>query len=198
MKSYIVRKGNQASFKMHPEIVTKSMNKEERNSHLLPVKLWVLHFSPWCSHTAQGMLVKPGKNPWIIFDASTKEHPHEVVLNDVTMTEFEQNITFSEAKMKLFQHIYNLRVSHPITKIYLALTDITAAFSFPRIHADLTGAFGFMAKATYFLATSMVFGSNVSASSREPFWRAIEVLIIKYSMIYNLVLKHKLFLDMLK
>ena len=72
MKAYIIKKGNQATFKMYPDIVTKAMNKEDRHSHLLPVKLWMLHFSPWCCHTAQGMLVKPGKNSCIIFDASTK------------------------------------------------------------------------------------------------------------------------------
>jgi hypothetical protein len=58
--------------------------------------------------------------------------------------------------------------------------------------------FAFMAKAMYFLATNMVFGSNVSASSWESFRRAIAVLIIKYLMISNLVFKHKLLLDMLK
>ena len=39
MKSFIIEKGNQANFKMYPEIVTKTMNKEDRYSHLLPVKL---------------------------------------------------------------------------------------------------------------------------------------------------------------
>ncbi len=141
MKAYIIEKGNQATFKMYPEIVTKTMNKEDRHSHLLPVKLWVLHFSPWCCHTAQGILVNPGKNPHAIFDASTKGHPHKDVLNDVTTTEFEANITFGTAKLKLLQRIYNWRVSHPTSIIYLALADLTACFRFPRIHPDLTGAF---------------------------------------------------------
>jgi hypothetical protein len=60
-KPFIIKKGNQATFKMYPETVTKTMNKEDRHSHLLPVKLWVLYFSPWCRHTAQGILIKPGK-----------------------------------------------------------------------------------------------------------------------------------------
>ena len=64
MKASIIRKGNQATFRMHPEIVTKTMNKEDRHSHVLPVKLWVLHFSPWCCH--QGVLIKPVKNPRVI------------------------------------------------------------------------------------------------------------------------------------
>jgi hypothetical protein len=198
MKASIIEKGNQATFKLHPEAVTKTMNKEDRHSHLLPVKLSVLHFSPWCRHTAQGMQIKPGKNPRVIFDASTKSHPHKIVLNDMTTTEFEASITFGAAKLKLLQRIYNWRISDPNSKIFLALADITACFRFPRVHADLTGAFGFMAEKMYFLATSMVFGSNASASSWEPFRRAIEALIIDYSTRLDLISKHKDLLDMLK
>jgi hypothetical protein len=65
------------------------------------------------------------------------------------------------------------------------------------IHPDVTGAFGFMAKNLYFLAMSMVFGSNTFASSWEPFQRAIEALIIEYSTRSDLIEKHKHLLDML-
>jgi len=161
MKDSIIQMGNQATIKMNREIVTKTMTKEEKHSHVLPLRLWVLHFSPWCRHTAQRMQIKPGTNPRIIFDAW---HPHKVVLNDMMSTEFEANITFGRAKLKLLQRIYNLRVSHPNRKIYLALADIVACFHCPRVHAHLTGAFGFMAEKMYFLATSMVFSSTASAS----------------------------------
>jgi hypothetical protein len=87
----------------------------------------------------------------------------------VTTTEFEANTTFGAVELKLLQRIYNLRVSHLKRKIFLALADICACFCFPRVHADITGAFGFMAEEFYFLATSMVFGSTASASSWEPF-----------------------------
>jgi hypothetical protein len=113
---------------MYPKIVHKTMNKEDKHSHLLPVKLWVLHFSPYCCHTAQGMLVKPGKNPQVIFDASMKGDLHEVVLNEITTTEFEANITFGLMKLKLLQRIYNWRVSHPRSIIHLALADICTSF----------------------------------------------------------------------
>jgi hypothetical protein len=145
------------------------------------------------------MLLKPGKNPCIIFDALTKGHPHEVVLNDVTTTEFEANVTFGAVKkLKLLQCINNWRVRFPKSKIHLALADITVCFHFPRVHAEPTGAFGFMAKQLYFLATSMVFGSNASTSSWEPFWRGIKPLIIDYSMRFNLISEHTHLLDMLK
>jgi hypothetical protein len=157
----------------------------------------VLYFPPWCRHTAQGILVKPGKNPRVIFDASTKGSPHEVVLNKITPTELEANIDFGLVKMKLLIRIYNLWISYPQMKIFLALADITACFRFPRMHTDVAGAFGFMAEELYFLATSMVFGSNTSASSWEPFGRAIQSLIPVLSTRTDLVEKHKGLLDML-
>ncbi len=70
-------------------------------------------------------------------------------------------------------------------------------FQFLGVHADVTGAFGFMAEKMYFLATSMVFGSNTSVSSWEPFRRAIEALILEYSMRSDSIKKHKHLLDML-
>jgi hypothetical protein len=145
MKSFKIEKGNQATFKMYPETVTKTMNKKYKHSHLLPVKLWVLYFSPRCCHTAQGILIRPGKNPQVIFDTSTRDSPHEVVLNKFTFTIIEANIDSGYAKKNLLTRIYNWRLSHLRMKIFLALADITAFSRFPRIHVDLTGAIGFMA-----------------------------------------------------
>jgi len=50
----------------------------------------------------------------------------------------------------------------------------------------------------FFLATSMVFGSNTSASSWEPFRRSIEALIPVYFCNPELTEKHKTLLDQLK
>jgi hypothetical protein len=47
MKDEIIALENQQTFHMYPELVTKTMNKEERNSHLIALKLWVLHCSPF-------------------------------------------------------------------------------------------------------------------------------------------------------
>jgi hypothetical protein len=87
------------------------------------------------------------------------------MLNKITPTEFEASIDFGLAKTKLLTRIYNWKISYPQMKIFLALADITACFHFPKIHTDVTGAFSFMAKELYFLATSMVFGSNTSTNS---------------------------------
>jgi hypothetical protein len=73
------------------------------------------------------------------------------VLNQVTPTNHEATIDFGTAKTKLLTNIYNWRVSFPEEVIYLALADITACFRFPRIAADLAGAFGFLAEGLYFV-----------------------------------------------
>ncbi len=195
MKNRIIEKGNQQTFAMYPELVTTTMNKEERHSHLIALKRWVLHFSPYCRSTAQGIQIKPNKDPRIIWDGSTKDSADLVVLNEVTPTEFEAVIDFGKAKAKLLTSIYNWRISFPTSTIYIALADITACFRFARIMADITGAFGFMADDLYFLSTSHVFGSNTSASSWEPLRRSIQALIPVKMRDENLVGKHRELLD---
>ncbi len=80
----------------------------------------------------------------------------------------------------------------------MALADITACFCFPWLSCDITGAFGFMAQDLYFISMSHVFGSNTSASSWDPFRRAIKNLIPIYFARDNLIVKHKKYIDMLK
>ena len=92
---------------------------------------------------------------------------------------------------------YNTRISFHDAPILLGTADIKECFRFPRIHANLTGAFGFMAGGYFFLAIAMVFGSIASASSWEPFRRAIEALSAVYTNRHDLVRKHKKYLDMI-
>ena len=91
-----------------------------------------------------------------------------------------------------------MRVSFPEAPILLALADIKACFRFPRIHPDLTGAFGFLVSDYYCLAVAMVFGSNTSSTCWEPFRRAIEGLSKRFANRPDLVVKHKKYIDMVK
>ena len=60
-KLSVIKKGNQQTYLAHPEIVVKTMNKEERYSHLNALRSWVVHFSPYLCCTPQGMREKRGK-----------------------------------------------------------------------------------------------------------------------------------------
>lgn len=196
-KHTVLRKGNQQTFLQFPEVTAKAMNKEEKNSHVLALREWVVHFSPYCRATPQGIREKYGKHR-VIFDSSTQTCPHEIVLNHETSTDQEAIIDFGTAKTHLLVNIYNWRISYPTEVILLALADITACFRFPRLSADVTGAFGFLAESLYFISTSHVFGSNTSASSWEPLRRAIKNMITVYAERDDLVEKHKKLLGELK
>ena len=91
-------------------------------------------------------------------------------MNQVIPVAQEAPVMFSHVKSQIYMDIYNTRISYPTAM------NIKACFRYPRIHADLTGAFGFIADELYNLATAMVFSSTASASSWEAFRQAIEAL----------------------
>ena len=192
----MIRRGNSKSFDAHPELVKKAMNKEDRYSHLVPIVVDICHASAYLHHTIQTFVMKPEKNDCLVWDGTTTLLALDIVMNQVTPVNHEALITFGNVKIQLYIDIYNKRISHPHVVILLGMADIKAFFRFPRIHPDLTGAFGFMAGGLYNLAMAMIFGSTPSASSWEPFRRGIEALSVAYADRPDLVIKHKLYLDM--
>ena len=196
-KLEMIQRGNSRSFEDNTDLVLKTMNKEDRYSHLVPLDETICRFSPHCRHTTQTMVIKKGKNDRLVWDGSTTMKPTDIVMNQITPMINEAPITFGHVKMQMYIDIYNIRISYPKLIILLAAADIKACFRFARLHADLTGAFGFFAGGYYNLATAMVFGSTASASSWEPFRRAIEALSVLYLNRPELVKKHHKYLAML-
>ncbi len=135
----------------------------------MPINEDICSASLYLHHSIQTVIMKPGKNDRIIWDGTTILLALDIMMNQVTSVTREAPITYGHVKIQLYTNIYNTRFSHPNDVILLGMADIKACFSFPRIHPDLTGAFGFMAGGYYNLATAMVFGSTTSASSWEPF-----------------------------
>ena len=58
----VLQKGNQLTFLQFPEVTAKAMNKEEKNSHVLAFRDLLVHFSPYCRATLQGIQEKYGKH----------------------------------------------------------------------------------------------------------------------------------------
>ncbi len=167
-KLEFISRGNSMSFVKNPQLVQKTMNKEEdRYSHLAPMDPLLCKLSPYLCHTMQSIVIKDGKNNCIVWDRLTVTPPTDIVMNQVTPGAKEAPVMFGHVKSQIFLDIYNMRISYPTATILLGLADVKACFRYPRIHADLTGAFGFIADELYNLATAMVFGSTASASSWE-------------------------------
>ncbi len=161
--------------------------------HLLLCKI-----SPYLRHTTQSIVIKDGKNNCIVWDGSTVTQPTDIVMNQVTPVTQEAPVTFGHVKSQIYMDTYNTRISYSTATILLGLADLKACFRYPRIHADLTGAFGFIADELYNLAMAMVFGSTASASSWEAFRRAIKALTKVFPNRPDLVVRHKKFINMLK
>ena len=198
-KLKMIERGNSTLFNDNFELANTAMNKEERNSHVIALDKNMCHLSPYCRHTPQTVIIKPGKNDRICWDASTTREADDTVMNqpDVTIMDEEAQITFGNVKRQFLTDIWNTRISNPGAIILLGTADIKACYRYPRISPDLTGAFGFLAVGYYFLANAMVFGSTASCSSWEPFRRAIEILSAQFANRPDLVKKHKVWLDMI-
>jgi hypothetical protein len=197
-KLAFISHGNSKSFVENPQLVQKTMNKEDRYSHLVQMDPLLCKLSPYLRHTMQSIIIKDGKNNCFVWDGLTVTQLTDIVMNQVTPVTQEAPVTFGHVKSQIYTDIYNMRISYPTAMILLGLADVKECFRYPRIHADLTRAFGFIADKLYSLATAMVFGSTASASSWEAFRQAIEALTKVFANRPNLVVKYKTFIDMLK
>jgi hypothetical protein len=120
--------GNSKSFVENPQLVQKTMNKEVRYSHLVPMDLLLCKLSPYLHHTMQSIVIKDGKNNHIVWDGSTVTQPTDIVMNQVTPVAQEAPVTFGHVKSQIYMDIYITRISYPTATILLGLADVKACF----------------------------------------------------------------------
>ena len=197
-KEIFVRRGNSPSIAANWPSVLKTLAKEVRNKHLMVFPRWMVRASPFANHVPANVIVRRGKKDRLIWDGSTKQAAHEVTMNEVTPIANEAEITFGHMYLAFIVWIWQLRISFPDEDILLAFLDISSCFRFPRIFADVVGAFGFVIGPWFFAPNAMVFGSVTSASSWEPFRRAIAAVALAGFFVSALVAKHKSLLDMIR
>jgi len=166
-KAIFLRQGNHPSIKAYVPIVTKTLNKEERNSHVVPFPRYFVFFSPYARTTPQTVMNanSADKKARLCWDGTTTHAPHEISMNQITPTENEAAVTFGYVYMAFCIWIWNLRISYPNIEILLAFIDISSCFCWPRIFPCLAAAFGFIIGPLFYAANAMVFGSIVSSSS---------------------------------
>ena len=200
-KRKMIKRGNASSVTDHIDIVKATLNKEERNSHVVPLFTWLCHASLWANINAQAMVLKmnaPPEDSRLVWNGTTKIEADDIVMNDIVPLHNEAPITFGFVLLAFMTYIFNTRVSYPHADIDIASTDIKACHRWLRIFPDFVGAFGFLISGLYyFLTTAMVFGSRVSASSWEPFRRAIEAMTANYSLRNDLVSRYDNYLQMI-
>jgi hypothetical protein len=127
-KMEMILRGNSKSFNKNLKIVKKTMNKQDRYSHVVPLDILICLLSPYLRHTTQTMVLKEGKNPCPCYDASTTKKPTDIVMNQITPVAQEAPITFGRVKIQLYIDMYNTRISYPLAVIFLAMGNIKACF----------------------------------------------------------------------
>jgi hypothetical protein len=80
----MIERGNSKSFNDSINLVLKTINKEDRYSHLIPLDEIMCCFSPYCCHTTQTMVIKAEKSDCLCWDGSTTSKPTDIVMNHVT------------------------------------------------------------------------------------------------------------------
>ena len=92
-KLQVIARGNQKSFTKNLPVEKKTMNKEDRYSHPIPMPGWVCKLGPNMRHNSQGMVAKQGSNPRQVWDGSAMYTSMDIVMNKMTPTENESEIT---------------------------------------------------------------------------------------------------------
>jgi hypothetical protein len=139
---------------MVTNITRVAINKEERNSHIIPILSILAYFSPFCRHTPQGLVPKNGlfdAKSRVVWDGSPKQAPTDVPMNEVSPVTKEAPITFGTVEPSFDRQLYNMRVSLPSANILLATADVRACFRFARLNPDLAWAFGFLSSESLLL-----------------------------------------------
>ncbi len=131
-KLEFISHGNSNSFVENPQLVQKTMNKEDHYSHLVLMDPLLCKLSPSLRHTTQSIVIKDGNNDRIIWDGPTVTRPTDIVMNQVTPVAQEAPVTFGHDKSQIYTDIYNTRISYPSATILLGLADVKACFRYPR------------------------------------------------------------------
>ena len=81
-------------------------------------------------------------------------------------------VIYGDTFMRRLTTIWNLRISHPNSDIYLFDDDVKGAFRHCKYHPDVASAFSFVISNLLFVPMGGTFGSVTSPSNFEPIARA--------------------------
>lgn len=168
--------GNHKSILLKPEKIKKVMNKENKYCYAMAFPAWIARFVPNMHLTPQGLVVKPGKNDRLIFDASIKIKWDSYNINMATDNSTAPKIYYGEKFAMHLKRIWNLRISFPLLPIFLWDDDVAGAFRQGKYNPEVASAFCFIIFGVLWLPCGQTFGGNTSPHCYEPLANAREYL----------------------
>ena len=192
------RKGNATSIKQHEDTVRKTMAKEMRNAFCFPLPFWTCRFMKHTFQTPIHILVKNDKAR-MIFNAKLRHDEDAVSLNMMTSTHLgvEMDCDYGSVYQRIFQRLYNLRISYPDKWIVIHANDVKSCFRQIKHHPDAVGGFCYALFEHLWVQIGLTFGSDFSPQNWEPCRRVLEVLAESLFDDDSLRMKHRKYLDKL-
>jgi hypothetical protein len=127
-KIEFIARGNSKTIVDNPQLVRKTLNKEECYSHLVPMDQLLCKFSSYLCHTTKSIIIKEGKNNQIVWDGSIVICPTDIVINQVTPVAHKAPMTSGHVKIQIYIDICNTQISYPTAIILLVIADTKACF----------------------------------------------------------------------
>ena len=180
--------------------VQKTMNKEDKNNFVIPLPHWFSRFIPHLFLTPQHILEKPGKKDRQIFDGSKRYTPESTSLNMMTSTHLgtEEDCLFGNVRTRIYQRIYNIRVSYGTNMdIIVHANDVKSCSRQVKLHPDTMGAFSYIIADRLFLSCGLPFGTDFSPQNWEPLRQILEILAERLFADDSLRTKHRQYIDQL-
>ena len=133
--------GNHSSITQHIATVAKTMTKEYRHCYVIPFPGWISRLCPHLHLTPQGILLKPGKNPRMIWDGSFLPFWWSKNINDLQRQDLSPEIVFGFALLRHLVRIYNVRISYPNRDTFIWDDDVAGAYRIPKYNPAVALAF---------------------------------------------------------
>ena len=174
-----------------------TLNKEIKHSCVIPFPRWITPFCPNIHLIPQGLLIKPGKQPKIIWGGSFIPEWRSTCINIMQDQSKSLPIHFGTALTRHLVHIWNTRITYPRNYILIWDDDVLGAYRIPKYNPTVGGAFAFSIMNYFCLPTRVTLGSVTSPVEYEPMAQAKAFfadhlssnkwLLIKHQEILNLV-----------
>lgn len=190
------REGNATSILQHEDTVRQTMAKEMRNAFCFPLPSWTTRFMKHIFLTPLHILLKDDKAR-MIFNAKLRHNEDAVSLNMMTSTHLgvELDCEYGTVYQRIFERIYNLRISYPDEDLVIHANDIKSCFRQIKHHPDVVGGFCYTLFEHLWVQVGLTFGSDFSPQNWEPCRRVLELLAQSLFHDTSLRDKHRKYLD---
>ena len=133
------------------------------------------------------------KDPRLIFYAAKQFTAFSTPINMMTSTHLgtELDCLYGDVLLRLYERIYDLRVTYPNKDIVMHANDVKSCFKQMKLHPDIIPVISIMVADFLFLQTALPFGADFSPQNWEPVRRLVKILAEKLFDDKTLRAKHK-------